>query len=152
MKWIGTILGNRLLEWKSIDGFHSCRLREVKVVGPGTRRATRLFFHEGSLEEFTRLDSSFPAFPWKGEKEWVEIFRAANLDIVRSETRTDIMTYESPRAALRQIFHIGAISENRRKPDVLKRLPEDLEKWEKGYFELSWRTMRAEYLPFNQYL
>ncbi|HAT59146.1 MAG TPA: hypothetical protein DCS60_00045 [Opitutae bacterium] len=67
-KWIGTILGNRLLKLKSIDGFHSCRLREVKVVGPGTRRAARLFFLEGSLEEFTRLDSRFPAFLWKGEK------------------------------------------------------------------------------------
>tara|TARA_B100000212_G_scaffold333263_2_gene302492 strand:+ start:41464 stop:41652 length:189 start_codon:yes stop_codon:yes gene_type:complete len=62
------------------------------------------------------------------------------------------MTYESPRAALRQIFDIGAISENRRKPAVLKRLQEDLEKWEKGYFELSWRAMRAECLPSNQYL
>lgn len=110
------------------------------------------FFIEGSLEEFTRLDSRFPAFPWKGEKEWVEIFRAANLDIVRSETRTDIMTYESPRAALRQIHDIGAISENRMKPSVLKRLLEDLEKREKGYFELSWRTMRVECLHSNQCL
>ena len=83
------------------------------------------FFIEGSQEKFTRSDTRFPAFPWKGEKEWVEIFRAANLDIVRSENRTDIMTCESPRAVLRQIHDIAAISENRMKPFVLKRLLED---------------------------
>ena len=115
-------------------------------------RLLACFFIEGSLKEFTRLDSGFPAFPWKNEKEWLEIFRAANLDIVRSETRTDIMTYESPRAALRQIHDIGAVRENSMKPSVLKRLLDDSGRRKRGGFGLSWRTMRVECRQSNSQL
>lgn len=107
-------------------------------------RLLTCFFIRGSLEEFTHLDPNFPAFPWKCEKEWIETFSASNLEILRSETRSDVVSYQSPRAALRHIHDIGAISENRMKPFELKRLLEVSKKRQAEKFDLSWRTMRVE--------
>ncbi len=102
------------------------------------------FFIEGTLEEFGRLDQRFHAVPWRCESEWIEIFRASKIEILRSETRSDVVSYESPRAALRHIHNIGAIGENRMKPYELRRLLEHSESGQSGSFDLSWRTMRVE--------
>lgn len=110
----------------------------------GNGRLLACFFIQGSLEEFARLDPSFPAFPWKCEAEWNRFFTESNFEILRSETRTDVLSYESPRSALRHIHDIGAISENRMKPFQLRRLLETTENCRKEKFNLSWQTMRLE--------
>ncbi len=110
-------------------------------------RLLTCFFIEGTLEEFGRLDPRFSAFAWKCENEWIEIFRASNMEILRSETRSDVVSYESPRAALRHIHDIGAINENRMNPFELRRLLELSESRQSGNFDVSWRTMRVECRP-----
>ena len=101
-------------------------------------------FVSGSLEAFIQVDPRFAAFPWRSEAEWLELFREAGLEPLRSESRADTIVYPSSRAALRSLHDIGAIEERRMGSGELRRFLKACGESSTNGFPLAWKTMRVE--------
>lgn len=132
-----------LLQWADnpVDVLRNWR---YSLVNSG--RILACFFIEGTLQEFTRVDKRFSAIHWRKESEWEKVLRDSGLRILRSDTRSDVMSHRSPQEALRLIHDIGAIEEHRMSGVELRRLLGRFEIRE-STFNLSWKSMRVECVP-----
>ncbi len=143
------------LEKRKADRIYACSLlqwaphplevlREWReALRPGGR-ILACFFIEDSLREFSHKDPHFPAFPWKSESEWVDLFRESDLRIRRRDTRLDTIAYSTGQEALRHIHDLGAVSPNRMSHSQLRRFLEKLDQSKDAGFKLSWRSLRVE--------
>ncbi len=101
-------------------------------------------FVKGSLSEFADVDARFAAFPWRSESEWIARFEEAGFDVLRNETRSDLIAFDSPREALRSLHDIGAVEERRMSAAELRRFLRSCERGEESPFEVSWKAMKIE--------
>ncbi len=140
---------------RTVDRIYSCSLLQwasepdkvlsnwVRMLHPKGRVLAGLFV-VGSLREFVNGVEGFSALEWRSSDEWTSLFEGAGFRVVRVESRSDAISYSSPREALRAIHDIGAISERRMSGAALRRCLSQLEGAQSPSFDVSWESIRLE--------
>jgi|ETNmetMinimDraft_22_1059887.scaffolds.fasta_scaffold00032_47 SAM-dependent methyltransferase len=154
-----------MVDWKRLDAW-SCDVQEVDrlyassllqwapdplevlknwraALKPEGRVLTS-FFAKGSLKEFVKRRSEFSAIPWRRKKDWLRLFEEAGFQVLRIDSRRDLISYESAREALRAIHDMGAVTDRRMGVGELRRFLKECDAATEGSFELSWRALRVE--------
>lgn len=106
------------------------------------------FFVEPSLCELGHFsDAGTLALFRRTEAEWLEAFRAAGFEILRSEARTERETFPSALVFLRNLHGVGPLAERRRvSVSALRRFLREYEEkfaCDGGVFA-TWRMLRVE--------
>ncbi len=111
---------------------------------PGGRMLVSVFV-AGSLKEFSAVDPSFNAFPWRSSEEWISLFEQTGWLVERWGVCEYVEEYECARAALRSLHSLGAVEDRRKSFRELNRFLKACDRTvEGGVFPLSWKSLRIE--------
>ena len=85
------------------------------------------FFLEGTLRELQQIAPDALAVKFRSSEDWVKAFKSAGFEVLKTDTREDMLRFSSAVSLFRNLHNLGATTPNKIQPTLLRRILKEYE-------------------------